>query len=220
MCSSCWISICTLYVNNNLFKTHMLCFSISFSDHDEFVRQTAMNMGNTSNAANAGQQHPSPAALPLSSRTTSVIPSPIPPLRIPSPPLPLSSTPLLPLHDHTDSKTSGNHAANLVKPSSFFATPPTSSPLMIPTISSSAPTAPPLQPPVNLQRPYGTPMLQPFPPSTPPPSLTPNPTYGAVITRDKVRDALLRLSQVCLLHLVFSHSLLSLHVYELRKWPL
>ncbi|RWR85224.1 hypothetical protein CKAN_01407700 [Cinnamomum micranthum f. kanehirae] len=164
---------------------------------DSFVNffSTAMNMGNTSNAANAGQQHPSPAALPLSSRATGVIPSPIPPLRIPSPPLLLSSTPLLPLHDHTDSKTSGNHAANLVKPSSFFATPPTSSPLMIPTISSSAPTAPPLQPPVNLQRPYGTPMLQPFPPSTPPPSLTPNPTYGAVITRDKVRDALLRLSQ-------------------------
>lgn len=211
MCSSCWISICILYVNNNLFKTHFLCFFISFSDHDEFVRQTAMNMGNTSNAENTGQQHPSPAALPLSSHATSVIPSPIPPLQIPSPPLLSSSTPPLPLHDHTDSKTSGNHAANLVKPSSFFATPPTSSPLMIPPISSSAPTAPPLQPPVNLQRPYGTPMLQPFPPSTL------NPTYGAVITRDKVRDALLRLSQVCLLHLVFSHSLLSLHVYELRK---
>ncbi|XXG73435.1 hypothetical protein AAC387_Pa07g2353 [Persea americana] len=158
---------------------------------DSFVNffSTAMNMGNTSNAENTGQQHPSPAALPLSSHATSVIPSPIPPLQIPSPPLLSSSTPPLPLHDHTDSKTSGNHAANLVKPSSFFATPPTSSPLMIPPISSSAPTAPPLQPPVNLQCPYGTPMLQPFPPSTL------NPTYGAVITRDKVRDALLRLSQ-------------------------
>lgn len=63
------------------------------------------------------------------------------------------------------------------------------------------PTAGALHPPVNLQRPYGTPMLQPFPPPTPPPSLTPNnapptPNDGPLISREKVRDALLMLVQV------------------------
>ncbi|KAJ0969686.1 hypothetical protein J5N97_022563 [Dioscorea zingiberensis] len=47
------------------------------------------------------------------------------------------------------------------------------------------PTAPPLHPPVTMQRPYGTPLLQPFPPPTPPPSLTPASNYAPVITREK-----------------------------------
>ncbi|XP_077235686.1 decapping 1 isoform X2 [Tasmannia lanceolata] len=154
----------------------------------------AMSMGNASNVALTTQQHQSPAPLSLSSHAPSVIPSPVPTLQIPSP-LPTSSTPLKPLLDNPDSSTSSNRAANLVKPSSFFAPPPSSSALMMPPITPSMPTAPPLHPPVNLQRPYGTPMLQPFPPPTPPPSLTPTPTYGPVITRDKVHDALVRLSQ-------------------------
>jgi mRNA-decapping enzyme 1B len=41
-------------------------------------------------------------------------------------------------------------------------------------------------------------LLQPFPPPTPPPSLTPAQNDGAVISRDKVKDALQRLVQVCL----------------------
>ncbi|KAK7847450.1 mrna-decapping enzyme-like protein [Quercus suber] len=59
-------------------------------------------------------------------------------------------------------------------------------------------TAPVLHPPLNLQRPYGTPMLQPFPPPTPPLSLTPSSSPsndGLLISRDKVRDALLMLVQ-------------------------
>jgi mRNA-decapping enzyme 1B len=40
-------------------------------------------------------------------------------------------------------------------------------------------------------------MLQPFPPPTPPPSLTPSSTATTpLISRDKVRDALLMLIQV------------------------
>ncbi len=69
----------------------------------------------------------------------------------------------------------------------------------MPPISSSVPTTPALHPPLNLQRPYGTPMLQPFPPPTPPPSLTPSsapPFDGLLISRDRVRDALLVLVQV------------------------
>ncbi|KAG2305433.1 hypothetical protein Bca52824_034084 [Brassica carinata] len=44
------------------------------------------------------------------------------------------------------------------------------------------------------QRPYGTPMLQPFPPPTPPASLAPAHS-GPVINRDKVKEALLSLVQ-------------------------
>ncbi|XP_058088449.1 mRNA-decapping enzyme-like protein isoform X2 [Magnolia sinica] len=164
---------------------------------DSFVNffSAAMNMGNASNTGPAGPQHPSPAPLSLTPHAPSPNPSPLPALHAPSPPLPTSSTPLLPRLDPPDSIASSNRPTNLVKPFSFFAPPPSSSPLMMPPTSSSMPTAPPLNPPVNLQSPYGTPMLQPFPPPAPPPSLTPNPTYGPVITRDKVRDALVRLAQ-------------------------
>lgn len=82
---------------------------------------------------------------------------------------------------------------------------------MMPPISSSVPTAPALNPPLSLQRPYGAPMLQPFPPPTPPPSLTPSsapPIDRPLITREKVRDALLMLVQVFEFFL-FSHLLIS-----------
>ncbi|KAF9605842.1 hypothetical protein IFM89_018862 [Coptis chinensis] len=67
---------------------------------------------------------------------------------------------------------------------------------MIPSTSSSTPTAPPLQSPVSLQLPYGAPILQAFPPPTPPPSLSPTtPINGLGVTRDKGRDTLRRLVQ-------------------------
>nr|DAD43967.1 TPA_asm: hypothetical protein HUJ06_002197 [Nelumbo nucifera] len=169
----------------------------SVPDDSSFVNffSAAMNIGNTPGGAISGQPHQSSATIPLSSHTPSVVPSPVPALQMPSA-LPASSTPIMPLLDTTESSGS-NRATNLVKPSSFFTPPPSSSALMPPI--SSMPTAPPLHPPVNLQRPYGTPLLQPFPPPTPPPSLTPAPApapnYGPVINRDKVRDALLRLVQ-------------------------
>ncbi|XP_068659272.1 mRNA-decapping enzyme-like protein [Aristolochia californica] len=158
----------------------------------------ATSMGpSTSNVPITAQQHQSSSPLTLSSaHVPNPIPSAVPPLQIPPPSLPnSSSTPLVPLLDNSDTNVN-SRTTNLVKPS-FFSPPSSSSMLMMPPpiTSSIPPTAPPLHPPVALQRPYGTPLLQPFPPPTPSPSLTPTPNYGPVITREKVRDALVRLVQ-------------------------
>ncbi|XP_008806113.2 mRNA-decapping enzyme-like protein isoform X2 [Phoenix dactylifera] len=164
---------------------------------DLFVNffSAAMNIGNVSNAAIPAQPHQPSAPIHVSSHTPSVTPSPLPTIQS-TPTLPTSSTPVMPLLDaaHESSSGSSTHVTNLVKPS-FFSPAPSSSALMMPPISSSIPTAPPLHPPGTMQRPYGTPLLQPFPPPAPPPSLTPSPNYDPVITRDKVHDALLRLVQ-------------------------
>ncbi|KAB2013340.1 hypothetical protein E1A91_D09G155400v1 [Gossypium mustelinum] len=152
----------------------------------------AMNLGtNAPNGTNSIQPYHSISTTPPSSHAAAVVSAPVPTPPVPSlPPAPPS----------LDSVSSSNRVTNLIKPSSFFA-PPTSSSasLMMPPISSSTPTASALHPPLNLQRPYGTPLLQPFPPPTPPASLTPSapPTLhdGTHISRDKVRDALLVLVQ-------------------------
>lgn len=92
---------------------------------------------------------------------------------------------------------SGNQVANLFKPSAFLA--PTSTSLLIPPISSPVIPSAPVQHSLNLPRQYGTPLLQPFPPPNPPSSLTPissSTPNKPVISRDKVRDALLSLVQV------------------------
>lgn len=168
-----------------------------------------MNIGNASNAAIATQPQQPSAPVHLLSHTPSVTPSPLPTIQS-TPTVPTSSTPLMPLLDaHESNSGSSARVTNLVKPS-FFSPLPASSALMMPPISSSIPTAPPLHPPANMQRPYGTPLLQPFPPPAPPPSLTPSPNYDQVITRDKVRDALLRLVQV-----IFSGSMLSPFIYPI-----
>ncbi|KAA8544286.1 hypothetical protein F0562_022298 [Nyssa sinensis] len=166
-------------------------------DDPSFVNffSAAMTIGSASNAAMTGQPYQSSATIPP--HQSSVVPPTIPTIQVPSPPLSVSN-PLMPLFDTPEPNSSSSRATNLVKPSSFFGPPPSSA-LMLPPVSSSMPTAPPLHPPVNLQRPYGAPLLQPFPPPTPPPSLTPTsiptPNYGPVISRDKVRDALLMLVQ-------------------------
>ncbi|KAJ7948022.1 mRNA-decapping enzyme-like protein [Quillaja saponaria] len=115
---------------------------------------------------------------------------------IPSPAL-LASAPIMSQIDTPESTSNGHRSTNLVKPSSFFVPPPSSATMMMPPVSSSMPTAPPLYPAIGLQRPYGAPMLQPFPPPTPPLSLTPanTTTPNYVITREKVRDSLLVLVQ-------------------------
>nr|XP_023884562.1 mRNA-decapping enzyme-like protein [Quercus suber]POE70452.1 mrna-decapping enzyme-like protein [Quercus suber] len=159
---------------------------------------TAMNIGtpNVANSRQLSQPYHSSAALPLSSHSSSVVSSTAPTPQVPSLSLSAPSNPT-PLQDTVDPIGSSNLVANLLKPSSFFA-PPSSSALIMPPISSSMPTAPVLHPPLNLQRPYGTPMLQPFPPPTPPLSLTPSSSPsndGLLISRDKVRDALLMLVQ-------------------------
>ncbi|KAJ9188647.1 hypothetical protein P3X46_000022 [Hevea brasiliensis] len=169
-------------------------------DDPAFVNffSTAMSIGNASNATAVGQPYQSSTPVPLPSYPTSVPTPTVPTLQIPSPPL-SASTPLMPILDAPDANSTSNRATNLVKPSSFFVPAPSSSARVMPLVSSSIPTAPPLNPTVSLHRPYGAPLLQPFPPPNPPPSLTPAsvPTanYGSVISKDKVRDALLVLVQ-------------------------
>ncbi|CAA6661476.1 unnamed protein product [Spirodela intermedia] len=141
---------------------------------DSFLNffSAAMNVGN--DAPISGQAHQLSPPSSLSSLTPAVIPSPAQAVK---PSIPISSTSLASALDAPDSagSTMISHTANLVKPSYF--TPSSTSGL------------------VMLPRPYGTPLLQPFPPPTPSPSLTPPTSYGSVITRDRVRDALSRLVQ-------------------------
>ncbi|XP_074572654.1 mRNA-decapping enzyme-like protein [Curcuma longa] len=153
----------------------------------------AMNLGNTSNATIGGQPPLPSAPVPVTTHAFSVIPTVLPTIQ--SIPIPSASpAPLMPPLDNPESGNgSSSWAANLVKPS-FFSPALSSAPPVLP-VSSSVPTAPPLHPPVTMQRPYGTPLLQPFPPPAPSASLTPGPNFAPVITRDKVRDALLRLVQ-------------------------
>ncbi|XP_017697325.2 mRNA-decapping enzyme-like protein isoform X1 [Phoenix dactylifera] len=153
----------------------------------------ATNIGNVSKSTITGQPHQSSAAIPLSSPAPNVIPTTVPTLHSALSP-PTSAPPLKSFLDVHESSSKTSRATNLVKPS-FFAAASSSSSLMMPPVASSMPASPPLHPPVTMQRPYGTPLLQPFPPPTPPPSLTPTPNYGSVITRDRVRDALLKLVQ-------------------------
>ncbi|KAH1218856.1 mRNA-decapping enzyme-like protein [Glycine max] len=167
-------------------------------DDPSFVNffSAAMAIGNTSNTPITGQPYQSSAAISSSSVPTHTATPTVPTLQIPS----LSqSTPLIPPLDAVESICSSNRTAKLVKPSFFV--PPPSSAMMIPPVSSSTPTAPPLHPAVNVHRPYGAPLLQPFPPPNPPLSLAPaaspssSPNYGSVISREKVRDALMVLVQ-------------------------
>ncbi|XP_048234141.1 mRNA-decapping enzyme-like protein [Ricinus communis] len=178
-------------------------------DDPAFVNffSTAITISNASNATVVGQPYQSSNPVPVPSHASSVAIPSVPTLQIPSPPL-SASTSLMPILDALDANCNSNRTTNLVKPSSFFiplpsssagAIPPVSSAGAMPPVSSSIPTAPPLNPPVSLQRPYGAPLLQPFPPPNPPPSLTPAsvpaPNYGPVLSRDRIRDALLVLVQ-------------------------
>ncbi|KAL3536076.1 hypothetical protein ACH5RR_004537 [Cinchona calisaya] len=157
---------------------------------------TAMNVGNSfSNGLQSGQlYHTTVPTAPLS-HVSSVTHSYAPPLQVQSFPATSPSVPKLTTNDGSDPINSSNRVANLVKPSSFLA-PSSSSSLLIPSVSSNSPTA--LHPLLNLQRPHGTPMLQPFPPPTPTPSLTANPAFLTdyrPVNRENVRDALVMLVQ-------------------------
>lgn len=179
--------------------------------------QAAMTITTASNATMTAQPYQNSAAT-LPSHPPSVPPS-VPTIQMAAAPKSTTIS-LMPLLDGPEISNNNNQATNLVKPSSFFSS-PSSSALVMPSVPSSMPAsapplnpsgslqrpygapllaAPPLNPSGSLQRPYGAPLLQPFPPPTPPPSLTPTsvpaPHYGPVISRDKVRDALLVLVQV------------------------
>ncbi|OMO59916.1 Dcp1-like decapping [Corchorus olitorius] len=161
-------------------------------DDPAFVNffSAAMSIGKASNTGAPVQLYQPSAGVPVPSNPALIASPTVPALQL-SPPL-SSSTPLMSLLDAPDS--SSNHT-NLVKPSTFFV--PPSSAQMLPPVSTSLPTASPLRVPLGSQRPYGAPLLQPFPPPTPSPSLTPAPlpiqNYGSTISREKVREALLAL---------------------------
>ncbi|PIN20722.1 Decapping enzyme complex component DCP1 [Handroanthus impetiginosus] len=168
-------------------------------DDPAFVNffSTAMNIGGAPNAGISGLPYNAsatviptsfPQPVPLPTLATFQTPSNIP-----------VSTSIMSILESAEANAAAKQPTDLVKPSSFFGAPPSSSPLIMPPISSSMPTAPPLNPTGSLQRPYGAPLLQPFPPPTPPPSLTPSsvstPSYGPGISREKVREALQMLVQ-------------------------
>ncbi|URD80156.1 mRNA-decapping enzyme-like protein [Musa troglodytarum] len=154
----------------------------------------AVNIGNASNATTLAVQPTVDAAtIPVTPHGPFVNPSVVPTFQATSV-LPALSTLLVAPSDTLESSGgNSNRATNLVKPS-FFSPSLSSSALVTPPVSSLTLTAPPVYPPATMQHPYGTPLLQPFPPPTPSASLTPAPIFGPVITRDKVRDALLRLN--------------------------
>ncbi|CAN1277516.1 mRNA-decapping enzyme-like protein [Linum perenne] len=157
----------------------------------------AASIGNTAPSMAHSRQsyHPS-STVPSVANMTSTISSPsLTPQVLP---LPLSSIPgSKAVHETHDSISAGNRIASLLKPSLFSMPSATSSSLMIPPVNSSLHTASAAahNPPVSMQRSYGAPMLQPFPPPTPPPSLTPTTATSPLISRDKVRDALVKLVQ-------------------------
>lgn len=121
-----------------------------------------------------------------SASVTSTVPggflSPVPSIQIPSTSL--------------ETINSGTQVTNLVKPSTFLAS--NSVLPLIPPISSPMPPSAAVHHTQNAARQYGTPLLQPFPPPNPPSSLTPissSMPNRPVISRDKVRDALVSLVQ-------------------------
>ncbi|KAL3755606.1 hypothetical protein ACJRO7_002629 [Eucalyptus globulus] len=157
----------------------------------------ALNIGKHADPVKSMQHNHSAATVPLSPLVPTVASS-----RAPNPDmLNLSlSSPYYPIprNDSSDLSNGSDQFSRLIKPSSFLSTPSSSSALLLPPISSSNPTAASLRPPLNLQHPHGTPLLNPFPPPTPSASLTPIPTPPAdrsLINRERVRDALVMLVQ-------------------------
>ncbi|XP_034222888.1 mRNA-decapping enzyme-like protein isoform X3 [Prunus dulcis] len=168
------------------------CIVTDVPDDPAFVNffSTATTIVNSSTTTITGQPYQPSSTISLPSHPVGVAPSPIPSMQI-------SSATLAPFLDIPESHSNTKLVNNLVKPSSFFV-PPSSSPTSMPRVSSSVPTAPHLHPAVSLQRPYGAPLLQPFPPPAPPPSLTPAsfPILNCgPVNRDKVRNALMLLVQ-------------------------
>ncbi|CAN6197420.1 unnamed protein product [Urochloa humidicola] len=167
----------------------------------------AGNAGGTSSVA-VGQPNQSFGAVPFSTHApTSTITSQSPGLHhlLPSQATSVSGIPAE-VHGGTGPIV---RSASLVNPSHF--SPLTSSQTTMVRSNSAVPTAPPQHPRTAQQPqsapllqpfplptsspspPYGTPLLQPFPPPNPSPSLASTPVYSPALSRDKVRDALLRL---------------------------
>ncbi|KAK9068558.1 hypothetical protein SSX86_012673 [Deinandra increscens subsp. villosa] len=155
---------------------------------------TAMNLGhhasNSVNSVPPSRNNSTPLHLVASSPALSNVSPQIPSFA--------SSSAGMPLHDNFDLVNRAHRVqTNLIKPLSFFTPSTSSSPGMPKHIPSSVPVAT-FQSPLNAPHNHGIPLLQPFPPPTPPPSLNPgpisSPSYG-LLSREKVQSALLMLAQ-------------------------
>lgn len=157
----------------------------------------------SSNNVNSGQFYHNIAPTAPSSHVYNATPSHTPSQQVPSFPVTSPSVPSSTLTAGSNQNNS-NRISDLVKPSSFYAPPSSSSSsslLTPPPVTSSGGSTSALRTLMNLPSSHGTPMLQPFPPPTPPLSLTANPgpnaDFGA-LRKEKVRDAFLMLVQVFL----------------------
>ncbi|KAL9238883.1 hypothetical protein vseg_013254 [Gypsophila vaccaria] len=159
---------------------------------------TAANLGNNGSYSGRPVQiyHP-PSVQSTSLGMSNLAAAPAGPLQVPSAVTSISSVPRAYNQNVSDPSNKNNQITSLVKPSSFY-NPHASSPAVSNPPASSMPQIAP-QPSLTLQRQHGAPLLQPFPPPTPSPSLTPHnaaaPSYGPVIDRDKIREALMTLVQ-------------------------
>lgn len=173
--------------------------------------QAAANAGGSSAVAVARQPNQPLGATPFSTHAaTSITASQSPGLHhlLPSQASSVSGIPA-DVHNGTGSIV---RSTSLVNPSLF--SPLTSSQTTMVCSNTTAPTAPPQHPRIAQQPqsapllqpfplptaspspPYGTPLLQPFPPPNPSPSLASAPVFSPALSRDKVRDALMRLVEV------------------------
>ncbi|PAN44121.1 hypothetical protein PAHAL_9G019000 [Panicum hallii] len=125
-----------------------------------------------------------------------------------------SSVTLRPFDAHRPHSSATTQSASLSNVKPQLLTPMASMPSTIAAAAASLSTVPPLHPPFADHQPqvapllhpfplhttppnppYGMPLLQPFPPPSPLPLLTPSASYSQVITREQVGAALLRLAQ-------------------------
>uniref|UniRef100_J3MJS2 WH1 domain-containing protein n=2 Tax=Oryza brachyantha TaxID=4533 RepID=J3MJS2_ORYBR len=168
----------------------------------------AINVGSSSGVAVAGQNQ-SFGSTPLSSHAPTSISISQPPVAHHLLPSQTSSVSGISPDVHGGTGAVVNRSASLLNPSHF--SPLTSSQTTMARTNSAVPTAPPQHPRIAQQPqsapllqpfplptaspspPYGTPLLQPFPPPNPSPSLASASIYSPTLSRDKVRDALLRL---------------------------
>lgn len=192
----------------NFFKIEFCIFSLT---NLGLLEQGAINVGSASGLSVAGQLNQSFGSTPLSSHAPTSISISQPPAVHHLPPSQTSSVISPDVHGGTGAVV--NRSASLLNPSLF--SPLTSSQTTMARTNPVAPTAPPQHPRITQQPhsapllqpfplptaspspPYGTPLLQPFPPPNPSPSLASAPVYSPVLSREKVRDALLRLVEVC-----------------------
>ncbi|CAI9783320.1 unnamed protein product [Fraxinus pennsylvanica] len=209
-------------IEGPLEQSYIASTSSDLHNDSSFVNlfSRAMHIGNESSKV----KNPSlnlPPTFPPSSCVLGAGPS-APTLLAPSLTVSVPSTdPMSSLHAAGEPSKSRNQVLNLVKPSSFFS-PPLTSTFFTPATSSIPTTA--IHLPSSIHRPHGSTTLKPFRP-TPPATLTPDsvsvPNYGP-LSRERVRDALLMLAQDNQFIDMFYKALLKVHqfIVYIKCWEL